>query len=44
VSHLTGSLTASQEGVHPGTGTGRGNSINTNVFSQGAEGDNVAGT
>lgn len=25
MSHLTGSLTASQEGVHPGTGTGRGN-------------------
>lgn len=24
VSYLTGSLTASQEGVHPGTGTGRG--------------------
>ena len=25
MSYLAGSLTASQEGVHPGTGTGRGN-------------------
>lgn len=33
VSYLTGSLTASQEGVHPGTGTGRGNfKLNTVTF------------